>query len=80
MLKTLKKVEFDNFRKFLIPYYQHLKDNYHTMISQIYSLHELKHWKNNRYESVYLCVMGNMFSGDLEITKRYDLKGSTYNR
>ena len=48
MLKTIRPSEFNYFLKFLKPYYEHMSENFHTMICQIYSLHEIKIWQGDK--------------------------------
>ena len=53
---------------------------YHTMICIIYSLHELKYFIDGSEKTIYFVVMKNFFNTDLDVSVRYDLKGSLYSR
>ena len=85
MLKTIRRDEFVFLRKILKDYHEHLKKNRMSLIPKFFSLNKIK-FNNTRlikelgFDQVYFVVMNNIFSQDLVVHERYDLKGSTYKR
>ncbi|CAD8151009.1 unnamed protein product [Paramecium pentaurelia] len=81
MLKTIQKDEFVFFKSLIKNYYQHLLDNYHSMIIKIFGLYQIKVNKSKtKYQKIYFVVMLNIFYTNEDINYRYDLKGSLYQR
>lgn len=83
MLKTISKAEFYFFKSILKSYYNHIANNYNTMITRVYGLHKMmlyKSQKSKKLDVIHFVIMGNMFNTDLDINISYDLKGSLYKR
>lgn len=76
MLKTLPSAEEEHFRLTLSEYYEHLRDNPHSLLSRVYGLHSLRY----SGRSITFIVMANLFSPHLTVHEQYDLKGSTIDR
>lgn len=85
VLKTIRKEEYSFLRKILKEYHEHLKTHKTTLVPKFFSLNKI-HFDNFRlkrelgYDHVYFVVMNNIFSKNIFIHERYDLKGSTYKR
>lgn len=75
MLKTITLKEYRFFRKKLADYYFHMSNYPHSLLTRFYGLHKITSTK-----PLYFVVMGNVFETNLEIDKKYDLKGSKYGR
>lgn len=60
-------------------FHQHLKKNPKSLISRIYGVYTVE---MRDYEKVHLILMGNTlrFDNKNDITRVYDLKGSTFSR
>lgn len=68
MIKTIPKREFDSLYKIRRKYYNHMMNNYNTMIAQIFALYQIKIWSGkNKQKPIYFVVLGNIFKSDLEI-------------
>jgi 1-phosphatidylinositol-4-phosphate 5-kinase len=80
MLKTLSKAEFMFLRSILHHYLSHISTYPNTLIMLIYGMHKIVFPRGAKMQRLYFVVLGNLFSSDLEIHERYDLKGSTYGR
>ena len=86
MLKTIRRDEFQFLKKILVGYFEHIKNNKDTLIPKFFGLHKLVYRKKKylrgwlQTKKVYFIIMNNLFNSELEIHKRYDLKGSTYKR
>ena len=77
MIKTQPKDEAIFLReKFLWPYFQHVLENPETLLCRIYGIHRVT-VNSKKYHFI---IMGNVFNTELNIHKRYDLKGSHYGR
>lgn len=80
MLKTLSKSEFMFLRSILHHYLAHISSYPNTLIMLIYGMHKIIYPRGAKQQRLYFVVLGNLFSNDLEIHERYDLKGSTHGR
>ena len=80
MLKTLSKSEFMFLRSILHHYLSHISTYPNTLIMLIYGMHKIVYPRRAKLQRLYFVVLGNLFSSDLEIHERYDLKGSTHGR
>lgn len=78
IIKTIHHSEHKQLRRILKDYYQHVKDNPNTLISQFYGLHRLK--VQGGMKKVHFIVMNNLFPPHRDIHLKYDLKGSTWGR
>ena len=64
-------------------YYEHLDKYPNSMIIRFFGMHSLRIKKKSsrkKERRIYFVVMGNMFNTPFEISRRYDLKGSTVGR
>ncbi|KIM24216.1 hypothetical protein M408DRAFT_11102 [Serendipita vermifera MAFF 305830] len=77
IIKTIRAVEHKWLRTVLKDYYQHVKDNPHTLISRFYGLHRVK---LPRGPKIHFVIMNNLFPAHRDIHETYDLKGSTVGR
>ncbi|KAH7518800.1 hypothetical protein FEM48_Zijuj09G0209400 [Ziziphus jujuba var. spinosa] len=77
VIKTLKRSELKVLLKMLPRYYDHVGKYENTLITKFFGLHRIK-LRGGR--KVRFVVMGNMFYTELQIHRRYDLKGSSYGR
>lgn len=75
LLKTITINEYSLLRKILPDYFFHMLRNPSSYLTKFYGLYKIV--GNN---TVYFVVMGNTFCTDLEINRKFDLKGSTYGR
>ncbi|KAI7873257.1 uncharacterized protein EV154DRAFT_431013 [Mucor mucedo] len=77
IIKTIPKSEHRFMRKILPHYYEHVKNQPHTLLCRYYGLHRIKlpHGPKIRF-----VVMGNVFPSDKDVHATYDLKGSTQGR
>lgn len=83
IIKTIHHSEHKQLRKILKHYYEHVKENPNTLISQFYGLHRVKmpfSQANGRSKKVHFVVMNNLFPPHRDIHLKYDLKGSTWGR
>ncbi|SCW04092.1 LAFE_0H05754g1_1 [Lachancea fermentati] len=84
IIKTIHHSEHRHLRKTLMEYYNHIKENPNTLISQFYGLHRVKmpmSFKSKiKHRKIYFLVMNNLFPPHLEIHTTFDLKGSTWGR
>ncbi len=85
VLKTIKREEYVFLRKILKSYHEYVINNKRTLIPKFYSLNKISFDSFQLrtklgYNRVYFVVMNNIFSKDVFINERYDLKGSTYKR
>ncbi|KAI0758492.1 SAICAR synthase-like protein [Trametes elegans] len=55
-------------------YYEHVKDNPHTLLSRFYGLHRVKLLRGRK---IHFVIMNNLFPAHKDIHETYDLKGST---
>ncbi|XP_071736872.1 phosphatidylinositol 4-phosphate 5-kinase 7-like [Rutidosis leptorrhynchoides] len=77
VIKTLRTSELKVLLKMLPSYYKHVSVHDNTLITKFYGLHEITLRGGKKVQFV---VMGNMFYTELQIHRRYDLKGSCYGR
>lgn len=77
MIKTICRAEVNFLRSMLPTYYRHVKMNRGTLVTKFFGLHRIEpqHGKKVRF-----VVMGNLFRTDLQLQRRFDLKGSTLGR
>lgn len=86
IIKTIHHSEHKQLRKILKIYYEHVKNNPNTLISQIYGLHRVKipafgsGGNGGSTRKVHFLVMNNLFPPHRDIHVKYDLKGSTWGR
>ncbi|CAK7916141.1 phosphatidylinositol 4-phosphate 5-kinase Mss4p [[Candida] anglica] len=80
IIKTIHHAEHKQLRKILKDYYEHVKSNPNTLISQFYGLHRVKMPLKNGSRKVHFLVMNNLFPPHRDIHVKYDLKGSTWGR
>ena len=64
-------------RKILADYYNHVKNNPDTLISQFYGLHRVKLPFGKK---IHFIVMNNLFPPHHDLHRTYDLKGSSLGR
>ncbi|KAK4612970.1 Phosphatidylinositol 4-phosphate 5-kinase its3 [Fulvia fulva] len=77
IIKTIHHGEHKFLRKILRDYYQHVKDNPDTLLSQFYGLHRVKIPFGRK---IHFVVMNNLFPPHRDIHRTFDLKGSTIGR
>ncbi|CAM0876248.1 unnamed protein product [Alopecurus aequalis] len=77
MIKTVKKSEVKLLIRMLPSYYKHVRRYKSSLITRFYGVHSVK---PNGGHKVRFIVMGNLFSSEHRIHRRYDLKGSSYGR
>ncbi|KAI6780768.1 Phosphatidylinositol 4-phosphate 5-kinase-like protein [Emericellopsis cladophorae] len=77
IIKTIHHAEHKFLRKILKDYYQHVRDNPNTLLSQFYGLHRVKVPYGKK---IHFVVMNNLFPPHRDIHTTFDLKGSTIGR
>ncbi|KAK3630841.1 Phosphatidylinositol-4-phosphate 5-kinase [Elasticomyces elasticus] len=77
IIKTIHHAEHKFLRRVLKDYYQHVKDNPNTLLSQFYGLHRVK---LPYQKKVHFVIMNNLFPPHRDIHRTFDLKGSTIGR
>lgn len=77
IIKTIHHAEHKALRKILRDYYDHVRENPDTLLSQFYGLHRVK--VKNRLP-IHFVVMNNLFPPHRDIHLQFDLKGSTIGR
>ncbi|KAL2141092.1 hypothetical protein VTI28DRAFT_2890 [Corynascus sepedonium] len=77
IIKTIHHAEHKFLRRILKDYYQHVKDNPNTLLSQFYGLHRVKMPYGRK---IHFVVMNNLFPPHRDIHQTFDLKGSTIGR
>ena len=77
IIKTIHHAEHKFLRKILKEYYEHVKDNPNTLLSQFYGLHRVKVPYGKK---IHFVVMNNLFPPHRDIHATFDLKGSTIGR
>lgn len=81
IIKTIHYSEHKQLRRILKLYYEHVKNNPNTMVSQFYGLHRVKMpIYYGRRRRIYFIVMNNLFPPHRDMHTTYDLKGSTMGR
>jgi 1-phosphatidylinositol-4-phosphate 5-kinase len=77
IIKTIRHSEHKFLLSILKQYYEHVKENPHTLISRFYGLHRVK---LPRGRKIHFVIMNNLFPPHKDIHETYDLKGSTVGR
>ncbi|KAK4447746.1 hypothetical protein QBC34DRAFT_123556 [Podospora aff. communis PSN243] len=77
IIKTIHHAEHKFLRKILKDYYNHVKANPNTLLSQFYGLHRVKMPYGKK---IHFVVMNNLFPPHRDIHQTFDLKGSTAGR
>ncbi|KZV63972.1 SAICAR synthase-like protein [Peniophora sp. CONT] len=77
IIKTIHHTEHAYLRRILPRYYEHVKNNPHTLVSRFYGLHRVK---LPRGRKIHFVIMNNLFPAHKDIHETYDLKGSTVGR
>nr|KYP63169.1 Phosphatidylinositol-4-phosphate 5-kinase 8 [Cajanus cajan] len=77
VIKTVNKSELKVLLNMLPKYYRHVGDHENTLITKFFGLHRIKLRGGKKVRFV---VMGNVFCTELQIHRRYDLKGSSQGR
>nr|OQO21098.1 hypothetical protein B0A51_10514 [Rachicladosporium sp. CCFEE 5018] len=77
IIKTIHHGEAKFLRKILKDYYNHVRENPNTLLSQFYGLHRVKIPYGRK---IHFVVMNNLFPPHLDIHRTFDLKGSTIGR
>ncbi|EKM77437.1 hypothetical protein AGABI1DRAFT_20563, partial [Agaricus bisporus var. burnettii JB137-S8] len=77
IIKTIRHSEHKFLLKTLKAYYDHVKNNPHTLLSRFYGLHRVK---LPRGRKIHFVIMNNLFPPHRDIHETYDLKGSTFGR
>lgn len=77
IIKTIHHSEHKFLRTILKQYYEHVKKNPNTLISQFYGLHRVKMPHGHK---IHFVIMNNLFPPHRDIHKTFDLKGSTIGR
>ncbi|KAL2342185.1 hypothetical protein Fmac_010125 [Flemingia macrophylla] len=77
VIKTVNKSELKVLLNMLPKYYRHVGDHENTLITKFFGLHQIKLRGGKKVRFV---VMGNVFCTELQIHRRYDLKGSSQGR
>jgi len=77
IIKTIHHAEHKFLRKILKDYYNHVKENPNTLLSQFYGLHRVKMPYGKK---IHFVVMNNLFPPHRDIHQTFDLKGSTVGR
>lgn len=77
IIKTIHHAEHKFLRKILRQYYNHVKTNPNTLLSQFYGLHRVKIPYGRK---IHFVVMNNLFPPHRDIHRTFDLKGSTVGR
>lgn len=77
IIKTIHHSEHKYLRKILKDYYEHVKADPNTLLSQFYGLHRVKLPYGRK---VHFVIMNNLFPPHRDIHQTFDLKGSTIGR
>ena len=80
IIKSLKKSEYQFFKKIFKNYYVHIANNPFTLLPKFFGCYKLVKKIKKKKATIYFIVMQNLFSTNKEIHLRYDLKGSTIGR
>ncbi|KAK6201156.1 uncharacterized protein RJT21DRAFT_1110 [Scheffersomyces amazonensis] len=80
LIKTIHHSEHRQLRRILKHYYQYVKENPNTLISQFYGLHRIKMPFSGGFAKHHFVVMNNLFPPFRDIHLKYDIKGSTLGR
>ncbi|XP_076896660.1 phosphatidylinositol 4-phosphate 5-kinase 6-like [Bidens hawaiensis] len=79
MIKTMKKAEVKVLRRMLPAYFEHIKSFENTLLTKFFGLHCVK-LSGSSQRKVRFVVMGSLFSTNVPIHRRFDLKGSSHGR
>lgn len=74
IIKTIRHAEHKLFLRILPQYYEHVRANPQTLLSQFYGLHRVKLPGRRK---IHFVIMNNLFPPDRDVQEVYDLKGST---
>lgn len=77
IIKTIRHSEHKFLLRILKQYYEHVRDNPHTLLSRFYGLHRVK---LPRGRKIHFVIMNNLFPPHKDIHETFDLKGSTVGR
>ncbi|KAL1628459.1 Phosphatidylinositol-4-phosphate 5-kinase [Neofusicoccum ribis] len=77
IIKTIHHAEHKFLRRILKEYYNHVRENPNTLLSQFYGLHRVKIPYGRK---IHFVVMNNLFPPHRDIHRTFDLKGSTIGR
>jgi len=77
IIKTVHHHEAKFLRKIMRKYYDHVRTNPNTLLSQFYGLHRVKMPYGRK---IHFVVMNNLFPPHKDIHRTFDLKGSTVGR
>jgi 1-phosphatidylinositol-4-phosphate 5-kinase len=77
IIKTIRHAEHKFLRSILKRYYEHVRENPHTLLSRFYGLHRVKLPHGRK---IHFVIMNNLFPAHKDIHESYDLKGSTIGR
>ncbi|KAF9974189.1 Phosphatidylinositol-4-phosphate 5-kinase [Actinomortierella ambigua] len=77
IIKTIRHSEHKFMRKILKDYFNHVKQNPHTLLCRFFGLHRVKLPHGRK---IHFVVMGNVFPPNRDIHETFDLKGSTLGR
>ncbi|CAJ1974771.1 unnamed protein product [Sphenostylis stenocarpa] len=77
IIKTLKKSEVKVLIRMLPSYYQHVRQYKNSLVTKFLGVHCVKPIGCQKTRFI---VMGNVFSSEYRIQKRFDLKGSSHGR
>lgn len=75
MIKTVSKQECRTMMDMLPGYYKHVMNQPNTLLCKYFGLYQVKSTR-----TIHFLIMGNVFPPGLEMTRLYDLKGSTKGR
>jgi 1-phosphatidylinositol-4-phosphate 5-kinase len=74
IIKTIHHSEHKFLRRVLPQYYEHIRQNPHTLLSRFYGLRRVK---LSRGHKIHFVIMNNRFPPHKDVRETYDLKGST---
>ncbi|KAH6918203.1 1-phosphatidylinositol-4-phosphate 5-kinase [Coprinopsis sp. MPI-PUGE-AT-0042] len=77
IIKTIRHSEHKFLLRILKQYYEHVRDNPHTLLSRFYGLHRVK---LPRGRKIHFVIMNNLFPPHKDVHETFDLKGSTVGR
>jgi 1-phosphatidylinositol-4-phosphate 5-kinase len=94
LVKSLKKAEFVFFQKIFQEYYAFLEANPNSFVNKFFGMYQIKRTNQSHVVSgssttsdessassdICFIIMESIFYSDLDVTKIYDLKGSTKGR
>lgn len=79
-LTQVPKEQANFLRDRLEDYYLHCNANPDTLLTKFYGLHAISRRGQSKSKKLYFVVMENIFCTPVEVTRRYDLKGSWVGR